>query len=282
MKSRRAKQILIAVAGLLSTAWGPGGTGTNGLLATYYQGQRNTFTDSVMKQALPASNPTVPNRIAGFTGPAMGKRNGVVLVHDAFGCALPHTASRTWGTETFVGQDLMNLGDSWLNGPLAADQMDDVHTCLVARLNKFGVEVPIFLFGPHVRPVFASYTKYVYAEAVWLATTGDPTNVTTDVWPLDDLKVMCGQDVSKIAEAIALRVCGGATAQCGVTVHSEPMAQRCDASPTGWSCSPSGAGPKRPAVATRLGPCAWSKIYAESRCQMPQPPPSTACAHGEP
>jgi len=209
-----------------------------------------------------------------------------LLVSDAIGCALPRGV--TW--DGFQGQGILTTG--WPGAAAdALSRKEAIHTCLIARMNAFGDDVPIFLSGPSVtqRPSLGrdDSAQYPYHEAVWLASIDSPqAKVQIHVWPFKDtLQVHCVNKCTSPSfdpTPIARRVCGNVQPDiCGLFVHGPPGATdpsgaecRSDATTEGaWKCRINSTASFKPAIQTRLGPCGWRVIYGDT-CTEPAHKPA--------
>jgi hypothetical protein len=253
-------------SGLNRLFWPPGGGSVNGLLPSVYRPNRPALNAWLFASVPTSSVPPLPASLASLASVDAGSAQGKTLIEDTLDCTLPA------GTPFFdpsIGLNYPSKGlmrwPSWPSSDSATEplQVDDVHTCLTTRLNYFGDPIQIYLSGPHVvdqsnppNPLNDA-NSYPYAEAVWVANTaGGEFNL--DVWPLDDLTQSCQLDKWLIEQQIKRRVCGSPNSPCGIHVRYD-----LDVCTTGngWVC-PTASGP-RAAIATRLGPCAWKKLYID-------------------
>jgi hypothetical protein len=266
MKSFLFRIVLVVAAGLtfaeVAAALGAGGGTVNGLTPTMYQPHKDDVSTWMGGKLA-----TLPPPLATVYGSAQGTK----LVQDTLDCALP--MGTTWmdpNMNLLTSGGLMT-GAGWPSTmPFEAmeAQIDDVQTCLITRLNFFGDDVRIFLSGPDVRQQpttdapLNDPNNYPYAEAVWVASFDD-TGDHLDVWPLGDLESSCAIAPGLLEAQIKRRVCGDSDGgACGVTVQTTPLAASCSGTDGEWTCTAS-SGRTLPAIATRLGPCAWQKIYLE-------------------
>jgi hypothetical protein len=312
MKSSRALVALAALAGLFSMGQVTPGVGTgNGLLPAAYQ-NRKAELDSFLN-----AKPQPPQQLFQKL-PVPGLPNPTLLAAHTVGCALPGKLPWTYpSTSPLTGEDLMLPpltaqppwqpvsmywpGQAPVGTPANVARREDIHTCLVTRLNHFGVPVRIWLTGEHVTPVDPNYGPFRYPEAVWLASydKGNDVPPILHVWPLAEVENEC-HTAEAIVQLISLRVCDQAPTSskpnpCGIEVHSpkelhDPSVCT-DYKSSIWRCRPTSTSPKKPTISTRLGPCAWRKMYAErptgslksiaSQCTIPPDILNATCENGE-
>jgi hypothetical protein len=138
----------------------------------------------------------------------------------------------TYENTTGYGQGILKDTSEWKSQGLPLKAKEDLFSCLMAHLNPFDVEVPIYLSGYNVNiDVNFDSSDYVYNEALW-ATDIEIINGTPyihlNVWPLHHLVDMCYDDVKVAIEGLRTRACGTLSAQgCGITVHDD-VASDCE------------------------------------------------------
>lgn len=160
-----------------------GHSGSNGLPPIYYHPRRYAL-DSLFQLPLTVNGALNPD--SRFTNFIATPEGNMVFAH-AVGCAL--AAGKSAGP--FVGEGFMDYTGGWLTGPLGLQARSDLHTCLTARLNPFGIEVPIWIGGPDTTKDTAP-TKYPYFEALWSVavssgTVGVPPVTVFSIWPSDTI-----------------------------------------------------------------------------------------------
>jgi hypothetical protein len=268
-----------AVKGAEGAAGTHGGGGPNGLTPETYHSHRHDL-DHWMLGNIDQNTSWIPGVING------GAVQGLRLIHDTVGCALRPGSAWRFDGKTFLGEGLMTPSPGtpapwepvtvfWPgDAPTLAEKLarrQDVLTCLVTRLNRFGIPVPIFLSGPRVTPKeyppsMNDAALYPYAEALWLASRGVDTAVAFEVWPLDLLAHSCALDPTALQNILNLRVCGKIEGGCGLKVHTvaERHAQCTERAEGIWECN------SMPVIATRLGKCGWKKVLWEESGLVPQ------------
>jgi hypothetical protein len=280
------------------------GAGPNGLLPRVYMGTAQAVDTFLQVPLPPLSSPPPPpppqlqvaydnllaqaQGIAGLGYPRQGGR----LLEYVISCALP------WGQPfpvlPYTGEGILTPPGTQLfwpgnmSGPDAVARREDIHTCMISRLNAFGFPVPILFSGPHVTPPDAvDVRKYPFPEAVWLATV-EPSGLRYDVWPLDGLVTSCAGIAREIIDFVHFRVCGAIAGEtCGVTVHTyEELVEYCE--PFGangkaegrWLCGTTKNDPahRRPAIETRLSDCILYELARVGSkigvCKHAPPPPA--------
>jgi hypothetical protein len=292
----------------LANTGGTGASGGNGLLPEVYFGtfeETDRFMQTVPRQIAPAQYQRLRDR-AERIGEANGNHHGQGdrLLQDIIGCALKPTESLPVD-RSIHGEGLMTPdadagapwqplrthwpGDIFDDAGARVSRREDIHTCLMARLNPTAIKVPIFLSGPHATPGGDPRREgFPYREAVWLVTIEAPgpagvPAVHLDVWPLQQL-ASC-TDQGKTDTLLGTRICGtlfGAP-QCGLTPHRhadlEKHCKKVNVEDGIWSCcdprGPCTDSDRRPAVETHLGPCGWTKLYPA--CSLPSATDLSQC-----
>lgn len=186
---------------------------------------------------------------------------GRKILDYAIGCAFGKDYGVRYPDQQIaMGNGLLSITQSWAVGPLDLTKRNAVFTCLIARMNAAGEEVPIRLVGKYVpnTPLTAA-EQYPIEEAVWIAhweldqKTGLP-GLFLDVWPSPTLILAKQFDFN---DRIRSRVCDQTQTFCGLTIHSsagEPGSE-CEKTSDNWFCK------EQAAIETRLGEPGWNVIY---------------------
>lgn len=238
----------------LSPLDGPDGShGTNGLNPRIYH-QRWSELDALLQEPL-TSGDTL-SRDPRFTS-FLATDDGRKLFGYAVGCAL----GADQNVQAFRGAGLIGTAESWTGAALDQQQRDDVHTCILTRLNPSGEHVPFWVGGPDTGKD-TSARDYGYAEAVWSVRT-TPSGPVFNVWPSTtfDASTECGSDREAIAEDFNTQLCQNDPSLCTITPRYD-LAAACEGQPGAgnWICD--GA----PAIETRLTLSAWNARHP--RCPM--------------
>jgi hypothetical protein len=221
----------------------------------------------------------------------------------AIGCALNFGHSATVGPDTYSGEGLLSTTDTWQGAGLSQSQREDLHTCMITRLNPFGACVPIWLGGDHVtNSVGADPCDFPYDEAVWLATegVGDNNNYmeTYTVWPLGNLIASCGDGGNAIVKGIKTRLCGTAKGvkECHVDVRIGSLATDCGTPNAAgyYQCKLKPMDSPKYTIRTRLTLDGWNALYPccpnptadpapdRSACTKVPSPPAGKCVSDPP
>jgi hypothetical protein len=172
-------------------------------------------------------------------------------------CALNDGDWVSTGVHTEYGEGILTTTTEWKSQGLDLPASEDLFSCLLAHLNPFNEEVPIFLSGKNVQ-VDGGFdaSPYIYEEALWVTeiNTMGPT-IHFYVWPLGDLQTLCTEADPSI-QGIVTRVCGTMDAsECGVTVHESLDACDIDDTTGFYTCL------GRPAIKTKLRAVDMPTIY---------------------
>jgi hypothetical protein len=218
-----------------------GGSGTNGNYSFEFQDTQDELYD-IMSRRLKATGSNVINSQSEYI---LDTEAGVRNFRYAAGCALSVTdfviGGTPWGT--YEGQGFMSTTIGWGSNALDTSQQEDLFTCMVARLNPHGAEVPIWLSGANVQDdPNDDETPFVWLEAVW-TTEVSALAINFHVWPLADLVNKCG--AGRLIEGLNTRVCGTPTGNC-VTVHVNSLQTDCTLTGGNYTCL------NRPAIQTKL------------------------------
>jgi hypothetical protein len=237
-------------ASLLTPQDGPTGHGgINGLLPSVFQPLRLPL-EKLLR--LPLTVNGVMNTDPKF-GAFVSTPEGKLVFTYAVGCALPSGAS----VGDFYGEGLLTSTASWQVAPLTLQQQGDVQTCIMTRLNGYGVHVPIWLGGPDTGKDTPP-DDYPYAEALWSARVNIDGLVGYSVWAADTfhLNTACGANTGAMAKDFNTRICENDPNLCHITLRTD-QATACTGKPgTGeWVCD------GRPAIETRLGLYEWGQIH---------------------
>lgn len=234
-----------------------GTSGSNGLPPPYYV-PRRYILDGLFQLPLSVNGALNPDpRFGAFIG-APGSEGYNVFQH-AVGCALPTTS----GVARFVGEGFMSGTSSWLSGPLNQQQRNDLHTCLFARMNPFGIQVPIWVGGPDTSQNVGT-SNFPYFEALWSvqilidpATGGQTTK--TDIWPGDAILAHTNcKTPSAISYSFNSRICNHDPLLCSLNPRTD-MATACTGTPGGgkWLCD------GKPALETRVSQSGWNSLHPD-------------------
>jgi hypothetical protein len=156
------------------------------------------------------------------------------------------------------GQGILSKTTEWKTDALALDAKEDLFSCLMAHLNPFNVEVPIYLSGYKVQ-IDSNFdaSDYIYDEALWVTeieeTTAGP-KFHLNVWPLGDLVTTCTAGTPTI-DGLMTRACGTLEAwECGINVHAD-VGNDCQEVDGYYTCL------GRPAIRTMLRAVDMSVMY---------------------
>ena len=227
--------------------------GLNGLLPADYI-PRIAAIDTLFQMPLTVNGALNPDPL--FTS-FISSTGGAAVFKHAVGCALPVTKS----AGAFVGEGFMTNTGTWLGSPLALQERSDLHTCLTARLNPYGVQVPIWIGGPDTGKD-ASYKDYPYFEALWSVTVPPPGPKGTpaavfNVWPADTtLTHTHCKTTASITADYDKRICDNNPNFCAIIPRLD-MAKACTGTPGGgnWLCD------GKPAFETRVSLAAWNELH---------------------
>jgi hypothetical protein len=241
----------------LSPQDGPtGASGTNGLKPRDYHPRRMPL-EVLLKMPLTVNGALNPDsKFSDF----ISTPEGISVFSHAVGCALPTSIS----VAGFQGEGLMASTGSWLTGPLDLQQQSDINTCLAARLNPYGVVVPIWIGGPDtVQAVDAS--QHPYFEAVWSVNVNSDGLANYWVWAADTFpKNTPCKDQLSIQRDFSTRICENNSTICQITLRTD-MATACQGQPGGgkWTCF------GKPALETRLSMKDWNLIHPKCMINLP-------------
>jgi hypothetical protein len=270
---------------------------TNGLRPEVYHATKLEL-GTLMKTASPNVTPAQYDQLRRHAHdadvhPGTDPKQEDVLVHEVIGCALrkgdglpvsPPFGEGIMTPPADVPPPWEPVPTPWpgdiTDGGKRVARMEDIHTCLIARLNVFADPVDIFLSGPHVKP--AEPVGFPIKEAVWLATIDvgksdaeDPSKIHLHVWPFPDFVKRFADARGGAAtldanaahvdalNAFKRRICGTVDpTRCGLTGHrSSELTRDCEERTRSdggvWWCrdpqvSCQGDCKNRPAIATHL------------------------------
>jgi hypothetical protein len=173
-------------------------------------------------------------------------------------CALSDGDWASTNSYTGYGEGILKNTTEWKSFGLDLEGKEDVYNCLLAHLNPFDEEVPIYLSGRNVEhDTGFDASPYIYEEALWMTeieVTVSGPQIHLNVWPLADLEMICTAGTPTI-DGLTTRVCGSMDAEeCGITVHESLSG--CDLEKDGhYTCL------GRPAIKTRLRAVDMSVMY---------------------
>lgn len=218
-----------------------GGSGTNGNYSIEFHDTKGALGDIMSRPLMKPDTHMITSESEYILDTEAGIRN----FRYAAGCALDFNDFVTggWPEDTYYGEGFLSTTTGWGSNALDTPQQEDLFTCMIARLNPSGAEVPIWLSGAHVQDdPNDDETPFVWLEALWTTEIGAAAT-TFHVWPLGDLLDKCG--ATNIIEGLNSRVCGTPTGDC-VTVHMNSLQTDCTLSGGNYTCL------NRPAIQTKL------------------------------
>jgi hypothetical protein len=174
----------------------------------------------------------------------------------------------------FDGRGFMKYANRWKDMPLddsipkGQQAREDVHACMVVRLNPLGRIETMWMGGADLRDDLSAIPGDYYQEAFWVAAyNSSRPGAAPDihVWPSRTLVESCGGNAETVEKALRHRVCAEQPEfDCQLTVHTDQACRSSDGgTPVVWDCD-IGGGTTKPAVETRLNAEGWSDRYADS------------------
>jgi len=203
---------------LLEPQGGPSGsTGINGASPAAFHANVGKLLAAFGVAAADPSNPSLVNPAITSTG-LLGTPGGREVFHYAAQCALPAGTQLSSGNDIYQGGGVLSTTSGWLDGGLSIAEQEDVLTCMIAHLNAFGAQVPIFLSGASVGgSADASALEFTTEEAIWQARIPAPGAAPVYyAWPRANLDKVCGLLTNL---AWITRICGSPLNTCGVQIR---------------------------------------------------------------
>lgn len=148
--------------------------------------------------------------------------------------------------KSYFGGGLLGSTQGWLDASLNSNQRGDLFACMLARLNPYGIPIPIALTGAAVAPPVGApfdMSGYTFEEALWTASVGSTGALIFRVWPLGDLHDLC----TAVDDALRTRVCGTSDGDCGLEIRHN-FTQDCQGADGVFTCL------GQDAIMTRLDP----------------------------
>ncbi|MDI3291778.1 hypothetical protein QHF83_51190, partial [Polyangium sp. 15x6] len=160
-------------------------------------------------------------------------------------------------SRTYTGQGLMRTTAGWFSGALSTEQKEDVLRCVIARVNAFGLSVPILVSGQNVVNKLDEDRSGEdwQPDALWdvkISWNGTEPVISEYAWPLAEGGSASPQCMSVLTPKEA-RVCDLDSSVCGFDVR-RTVASDCSKSSspeTGgdiYLCNPDDPAAGRPVV----------------------------------
>lgn len=229
--------------GLASQGWMNGTGGINGLNPSAYHANVFKLLSALSVPAADPNDALAVNPAVISTG-LLDTSNGREVFQYAARCALPAETDLEYAGNVYAGGGILSTTGSWVTGGLTTSKQEDVLTCMVAHLNAFGAQVPIFLSGPSVTSSESGDSgAFFVEEAIWQAKIPGPGQAPIyQAWPRTNLLDVCG--LLSVTTWIQ-RVCGTLINTCGVQVRYD-QAFVCSGGNGSYTCN------GKPAIETTL------------------------------